>query len=124
MNDTTVRYEFSQLCMAAAQAYRDHIDALAREPFYARVLQFVTQHPDATDFFRGQFLTMVRNPQEELIDLIQFCMHQLQWQDIADAASGVSSQTNNSRTRRWMELIANSFGDTWPGLDYYEYYKT
>jgi hypothetical protein len=113
---------FSTLLNVAAQSYLDGGDALEREPSYLELLQFIKSHPEDDSLFRQRFIEMVRAPKEEYVPLIQYCMQELQWQEVDVVAQQVADATEQSLVRRWMELIRRSFTNEWPGLDVYDYY--
>jgi hypothetical protein len=123
MQANVIEATFQQLCEAAARSYAESpTDALYQEPHYLAVLRFVLDHPKEKDIFLRAYVSMMDNPKKELIPLIQFCMHQLQWDEVAVAAQRIAEQSNDSLIVRWMELIRRSFTKEWPGLGYYDYY--
>jgi hypothetical protein len=55
--------------------------------------------------------------------LIQFCMHELQWNDMRDAAENACARATTSKVEKWMRRIVEAYSSDWIGTRLYDFYR-
>lgn len=117
---STTEFQLQALITAARLAYAEEPDPIAMEHHYEKILDFIVLHSSDQEDFINVFVEMVENPKEESISLIEYCMHELRWEDVRLAAQGQREVVERSLAKRWMENIIKSFTDQWHGTAYYD----
>jgi hypothetical protein len=121
---TAADSKFQDLVTDVQRAYIDEPDPISMEPYYERVLEYIEQNPAERQTFIRTIVEIVENPREELVGLIQYCMHVLRWDDVRSAVQQKRNSVELSLTQKWMDNILESFTDQWHGIRYYDRYRS
>ena len=97
-------------------------DCRKAEPYFLNLLHFINAHPNQRDFFVSEFVNGLRSGAQPW-EVIQFCMRELQWEEIKNVAIDESSKTNDWRIISVMSNIIAVYEPEWEDADLYDYYS-
>lgn len=89
------------------------------EPIFEKILQLVLDHPEMKAEFIDAFIKIAHEPELGPHDLIQFCMHELKWQEVKDHLSRWLESEDSARVRYILSLILCAFDENWDGALFY-----
>lgn len=98
------------------------LDCKQAEPYYLEILSFIKEHPERHDFFVRDFINRLKKGIQPW-EVIQFCMRELQWIEIRDAAIKEKSETDDWRVICIMNDILAVYEEEWEDSDLYPYYS-
>ena len=110
-NDTVVKI-FRDLCLQASQAEDAELNRFL-ETEYSAVLDYVIRHPTWRNEFGSEFIRMVTFPGTISAELVEYCMYELRWPEVAEAARSMMNTSDDPRNISVFEHILESFQDDW-----------
>lgn len=121
MSDDLV-VEFRRLCDKAIVA-SDTLDSTEDfEPDFINVLEFIREHPSIESDIKQVFIDMLGRKDGVPYELLSFCMHELRWVEIKDAAEQRFNSESSPRVLAVMENIIDSFSEGWSSKITYPYF--
>jgi hypothetical protein len=86
------------------------------------ILQFVKKHPTDKNDFIECFVTLLQENSGPL-EIVEFCMRELQWQEIKEVAEQMQRKSKDIRLRDAMQRIIDVYSENWDDADLYKYYS-
>jgi len=86
------------------------------------ILQFVKKHPTDKDDFIECFITLLKKSAGPL-EIVEFCMRELQWEEIKKAAEQMQIESKDIRLQNAMQRIIDVYSENWDDADLYKYYS-
>ena len=123
MNNIEVKQEFWQLVDAVEERWLNTYSLDELEPSLLEVLNFVKKHPDSKQELEECFLELIQTPKGGVIEILEFCMHELRWPKIKQALENTVRTTKDIRERDALWRIPEAFLDNWDGVIFYKYYS-
>ena len=77
------------------------------EPFLLELLAFIKAHPDHRQLFRRQFESLVDGSSSKSRWIVLFCMRELRWPEIQEAANRRFVNAGGERAPRLMNWISD-----------------
>jgi len=104
----------------------NYYDCRKVEPYYVKVLEFVKEHPECRSAFIKEFMGILGSKGMPW-ELIQFCMRELQWQEIKDAVL-LKMKEEIAGNHDWriisvLSSILEVYEEEWEDSDLYLYYS-
>lgn len=115
--------DFVNQCISAKYACDNFDSTQDFEPFLLRVLLFVKSNPLHVSDFKEYFTRMLHDPNLGPWELIEFCMRDLQWPEILEAAKRRMSANADHRIKAVMAKIIAVYQQNWEDRDLYKYYS-
>lgn len=88
------------------------------------LLSFVKRNPEQKDFFLSAFAELVHDRNKGPLDVVTFCMRELQWEEIKQVATQRIRTSDDPRITRAMEDLLKVYEQSWPDSDFYNYYRS
>jgi hypothetical protein len=110
--------EFSKILVSIEEARQDD-DAV--ESAMVTLLGFIKAHPEARPAFVSAFVESVSGTKGAALDVIAFCMHELRWPEILEAAR-TCNRNPNPRSMNLIARIIEAYDDDWDSRDLYAYF--
>lgn len=109
----------------AKQAWKDEgiIDGVILEPSLLRILNHIKKNQHLKPEFVEYFSLLINDGTVGPYEIIVFCMRELQWQEVADAALNEIEENDDPRIISVMNDILEVYEDEWEDEDLYEYYS-
>jgi hypothetical protein len=120
MNEVIKKFE--QLSEKTEMVLNETFDCRKVEPIYIEILNLIKSHPDCREQFVRKFIFLLKTG-EISSDLIEFCMRELQWEEIKKAAELEISKTDDWRVISTMNHILEVYEKEWEHSDLYKYYS-
>ena len=115
--------EFWRLCRQAGHAWEESADTKYYEPFLLKILRHVTSYPDLRSEFAQCFIDIVHDTTPAIWEIVMYCMRELQWSEVYDAADHEYHSNQDLRVQAVMEDILAVYEDEWENSDLFEYYS-
>lgn len=90
------------------------------EPIFEKILKLVLDRPEMKEQFIEAFISMAHKPELGPYELIQFCMHELRWQEVKNHMSKWLESEGSERAKYIISLILWSFDENWDGALFYK----
>ena len=87
------------------------------------VLNFLKLHPENHSEFIDYFASRVTRDEQFPYEILVFCMRELQWLEIKEAAIAENAKTDDWRIISVMNEIIAVYESEWEDADLYEYYS-
>jgi hypothetical protein len=115
---------FDYIWKKAEDSIERNEDARASEHTLVICLSYIISHPEIKSVIESKIVKIIENGATIPHELIGFCMHELRWPKVFDAARRRRDrEANNPHGQRLSELIMESYSDDWDGRVIYEYYQ-
>lgn len=89
------------------------------EPAYEAVLCHVLAHPESKSEFIDAFIEIAHDPGLAPPQLIEYCMHELRWDDLRRYFSSWLEYERSERIRHVIRKFLKAFDDDWPDAGSY-----
>ncbi|GAB4393535.1 MAG: hypothetical protein Tsb005_12250 [Gammaproteobacteria bacterium] len=128
----TVMRDFEVLCAQINLRAKETYGYNQIEDLLLKMLNFIKAHDDYRDSFVVYFSEKISGEGENdlvygnynhLIQIIQFCMREMQWPEIKEAAIRRKSASSDWRVIGTMDQILEVYETEWPDDELYEYYS-
>lgn len=116
----TIEEEFNQLLILSNQAHSEELE-ISYESTLVDILNFIKKHLDHKSYFIEKFKGLLRSDKYSF-EIIAFCMHELQWQEILDYVLLIIDIKNNPRDEA-LRTIIDAYDSEWSDADLYRYYS-
>lgn len=93
------------------------------EPELLSVLGFIKTHPKFLNSFKKFMLELVNGSSLYPLEIVIFCMRELQWPEIREEANLEKGKTDDWRIISSMGNILAVYDFEWEDADMYEYYS-
>ncbi len=113
--------KFWELVAVTQESWNNTFGVNEIEPHLLDILQFVKNHPNEKTKFVNCFITLVRGHCGPL-EIVEFCMRELQWPEVREAALQRQLDSKDFRVLDAMENIIAVYSDKWDDADLYQYY--
>ena len=120
MNQLDTRY--NEIIANLKRVNIESLDCREAEPLYLELLEFLKVNLDKKEYFAKKLANRVKNAQEPW-EAIQFCMRELKWEAVKNAALDRISSTDDPRVISVMNDILAVYEDEWEDADLYKYYS-
>lgn len=122
VKDTTI-LRFWELVKVAQEVWDQTYGVNDLEPYLLDILRFVKNNTHKQDELANCFINLLREYRAS-IEILQFCMRELQWQKVKEAVEERMWQNQgNIRLLDAMQKILDVFSEEWRDADIYEYYR-
>jgi hypothetical protein len=111
--------DFSKILVSIEEARQDD-DAL--ENAMVTLLGFIKEHPESRQVFVSEFLESVSGTKGVELDVVAFCMHELRWPEVLEAAR-TRNRNPHPRSMNLIARIIEAYDDDWDSRDLYAYYR-
>jgi hypothetical protein len=102
---------------------------------YLKTLQCIKRHPDLRAPMVEIFSNLLQDKAYGRYMVLQFCMHDLRWPEMRNAAKAIYAQAQMDLIRQqlhgtasqhlmFLEEVVGSFEDTWSSKTLFKYYAT
>ncbi len=94
------------------------------------MLDLIRSHPEARGSFEAAFLEGLRwSPDDGVpppfeLEVVVFCMHELMWPAIRDAAEKIREETNDHRILLRVREVIEAYDPAWKYEDEWEYFSS
>ena len=124
MKSESIQSEFNKLVDTVEEKWKTTYSAEEIEPSFLNVLNFVNQNLSSRDTLVQCFISLLHNPEwNGPVELIEFCMFELRWPEVKQAAEEIVKHTQDIRERDFLRTISYAYSDDWDGIDFYLYYS-
>lgn len=120
-SDEKVMQTFLALCAEANRVDSEGMED--PEPSFAAVLHHVKSNPGDRSLFADAFINIVRSPDLSPPELVQYCMHELRWDEVREALSGWLNSESSERVRHVLRKLVAAFYDDWGDAMLYARYS-
>ncbi|MEV7929975.1 hypothetical protein [Kitasatospora sp. NPDC088264] len=72
---------------------------------------------------RVRFLALMQDIDPWNLEVMQYCMHALRWQEVLDHAEALFRQEKGVNRHRLYERLIESFDDDWPDREFFRRYS-
>lgn len=114
--------EFFRLTQKAEYIEKYHMD-VSPEKYFDDVLAYVMANLDCKADFCTAFIDVVRNPDLGSVELVQYCMHVLRWQELKEYFTDWLNKEQSERARHVLRRILEAFDDDWFNARMYERFR-
>lgn len=114
--------EFFRLTQKAEYIEKYHMD-VSPEKYFDDVLAYVMANLDCKADFCTAFIDVVRNPDLGSVELVQYCMHVLRWQELKEYFADWLNKEQSERARHVLRRILEAFDDDWFNARMYERFR-
>ena len=115
--------KFISLCDAVKEKEARTYGVNEIEKELLNVLNFIKEHNTSKKEFEIFLIKIVKGIELYPLEIIIFCMRELQWQEIKNVALNEKNNTNDGRVISSMNHILEACGADWEDADMYEYYS-
>jgi hypothetical protein len=109
---------------------RDTWGSAAIEPQLVKLLAFMETHHDLRDFVVAKLVGLterddayLRLARPGVVELLEFTMHRLRWQEIQDALRAIDQPGADLRERQSASRVLDAYSDEWSNADIYDTYR-
>lgn len=114
---------FEHLCLESKKLWEESkLGTKEIEPSLLNILNFVKNNINYKLIFSNKFKKILIDPNEGPLEIVIFCMRELQWLEIKNAALERSAKISDMRTKSAMRDVIAVYEDKWEDADLYEYY--
>lgn len=115
---------FYELCMKAKNTWENSYSGTSElEPDLLLILKFVKEHAEYKNEFIQGFQEIINGSNTAPLEIVIFCMRELQWQEIKDAAAERLLSHDDWRIKSAMQDIIDVYSPIWGNSDLYQYYS-
>ncbi len=114
--------KFFELALNAKRA-DDELRAEFSNVEYEAVLDHVLANPELRSDLVGAFLKIAYDPSLGPIDLVEFCMHYLRWEEVELSFLNRLETERSERARSALRRLLGSFDQNWPEADLYRRFR-
>jgi hypothetical protein len=123
MTKEQIRLTFRELCQKALHSWETTQRGTPDfEPDLLAILNFTKQNLDQKDTLVQCFIDLVYDRALGPFEVIEFCMRELRWPEVADAAAERWRSTTDPRIHIVMKDILDVYEEHWEDADLYQYY--
>jgi hypothetical protein len=98
-------------------------DTNAQESYLLEILRFVQNHPSDRQELIYCFIKLLGPRSGYPHEIVVFCMRELRWPEIREAAAKICDENDDFRTKTIMADILAVYREDWDGGDFYPYYS-
>jgi len=122
MKDTT-SLKFWELIRLAQEVWDRTYSVNEIEPYLLDILKFAKKHPHEQNKLATAFISLLKE-HRATIEILQFCMRELQWQGVKEAIEERMRQNaGNLRLLNALQKILDVYSEEWQDADIYGYYR-
>lgn len=121
-NNTDIISHFFEFTQKAEFIEKNHMD-VSPEKYFDDVLAYVMENLDYKADFCTAFIDIVRNPDLGSVELVQYCMHVLRWQELKEYFTDWLNKEQSERARHVLRRILEAFDDDWFDARMYERFR-
>jgi hypothetical protein len=126
MEDVTMKTDFEKflsLCntVKKREAITYGVNEIEKE--LLNILNFIKEHKLYEKEYKNFLIEIVRGLKLYPLQIIIFCMRELQWEEIKNAAISEKNNTNDWRIISSMNDILQVYETEWEDADMYQYYS-
>ncbi len=115
--------EFKELCKKADKTWETMTrGAPDLEPDLLAILEFTKKNLKHRDILVDCFVELVYDRTIGPFEIIVFCMRELQWEEIKEAAIAKCNKTHDPRVHAVMDDILEVYEPEWEFAEIYKYY--
>ncbi|OAK60174.1 hypothetical protein A3K87_23920 [Variovorax paradoxus] len=126
MNKSEIEREFWRLCQIVDSADTVEAGVPDLEPHLLDILNFVNANLDQREVFVRCFCALVDGSRTYTDWIVLFCMRELRWQEVRDAANlrfELAGGTNAPRLMNWISHINWAYDDApWEDAAFFLYF--
>ncbi len=117
---------FHNLAHESSKVLDSTYDCRKAEPYYVEILDLIKAHPEYRAKFVKEFLSILSSGNAPW-ELIQFCMRELQWEEIKNEIK-LEKQKEINRNHDWriisvLDHILEVYEKDWDDAELYLYYS-
>ena len=113
---------FFELAHRAKRADEElRVDISDRE--YEDVLDHVLAHSELRSDFTEAFVKIVYDPSLGPLELVEYCMHYLRWQEVEACFRSRLENESSERVRFVLRRLLRAFAEDWPDADIYRRFQ-
>ena len=120
MSQLDTRY--NQIIVNLKRVSIEDLDCREAEPLYLELLEFLKINSDKKDCLSEKLANRVKNAQQPW-EAVQFCMRELKWEAVKNAALGRRNSADDPRVISVMNDILAVYENEWEDADMYQYYS-
>ena len=114
---------FWKLCNKASLAWEESPDTKAYEASLMDILTHVKSFPEFEDEFIKCFVEIVNTPKLAVHEIVIYCMRELKWKSVYDAAYRIHCESLDIREKHIAEDILAVYENDWDNEDLWDYYS-
>ncbi|MGW6565723.1 hypothetical protein [Streptomyces sp. NPDC054975] len=112
--------EFMQAVQGVLATAEETIGTEELEPGLERALAIIQRNPESRGRFESQMIALIDSPEEGVVEMVSFLMHELRWEVVRDAVrERIGHPRGNVSNIRLYEAMLDSFSDSWRDRDLY-----
>ena len=120
----TVINQFKKLCQKAKIIWDKNTFGVSElEPYLLDILFIVKNNIDCRKDFSDEFVKILTNYRYGPLEIVIFCMRELQWKEVKEAALNIQLEAEDPRVKISMQDVLNVYQTVWEDADLYEYYS-
>ena len=112
------------LCNRVKEKYDATYGVNEIENLLLETLDYIKAHGKYKEEFSKCFINRIKREEFFPLEIIFFCMRELQWPEIKEAAIEEKSKTDDWRIISAMDQILAVYENDWEDADLYQYYST
>lgn len=114
--------EFWLLVKSAETAWENTDGADELEPYLLAILEFAKKHSADREELVRCFSVLVKEDRGP-IEILEFCMRELQWQEVKDATIQAMKEHADIRVLDALDRVLAVYEAKWDDADLYKYYS-
>ena len=103
------------------QRLADGVDQV--EPLLEDLVDQIRERESCRPEISERLLVLLREIDTWSLEILQYCMHDLRWQEVLDLAENLIKQEKNVWRHRLYERLIESFDDRWPEREFFRRYS-
>lgn len=103
------------------QEIADGVDQI--EPLLEDLVDHIRANGSCRPRVLERFLDLIQQLDPWNLEVLQFCMYDLRWQEVSDQAHFWCRQEGGVGRRRLYERLIESFDDSWPEREFFRRYS-
>jgi hypothetical protein len=115
--------ELEMLTLKATHACEGPVGTHEYEKAFLSVLNYMKEHPMDADAYKNYFVKMLSDPALGPWELIAFCMRELQWPEVLEAARERLKLMRDPRIKSVMAEVIEVYQPNWADSVLYDYYS-
>jgi len=115
--------KFDDLCLESQKVLDETYDTIQVEPSYLRLLSLLKNNPEFKSIFVVKLL-FILDKNNAPWEIIQFCMRELQWNEIKQEIETRLRVAEDLRMVAILNHILEVYDKEWVDADLYKYYST
>jgi hypothetical protein len=92
------------------------------EPLLEDLVDWIDLHPSCRESVAERFRELVAHIDADKVEILQYCMHALRWNEVHQIADELASTEKNVGRRRLYDRLLESFQDDWREKDLFRRY--